>query len=85
MEDDSNENIKFHRLERSMEEAQYKFQNVVKAEQQNCGPQKKGPLSENENPDSISKKEHGMEQSTGIQKGVEGQTINVGFKKRSDA
>ena len=36
----SNKTVKFHRLERSMEEPVSIFQSVVEAEQQNGGPQK---------------------------------------------
>ena len=42
---ESNENVKFHRLERSMEEAVSTFESVVEAEQQNGGPQKKLTLA----------------------------------------
>ena len=43
--DKSNKTIKFHRMERSMEESVHTYQSVVEAEQQNCGPQQKIPLA----------------------------------------
>ena len=61
--DESNENFKLHRLERIMEESVSIFQSVVEAEQNNCGPQQKLPLAENENPTSRSNHEHGVDKS----------------------
>ena len=43
LEEENEKTVKFHRLDRSMEEAVYKFQSVVEAEQRNGGPQKKNP------------------------------------------
>ena len=48
--DKINKNVKFHRLERSMEEAVSTFQSVVEAEQGNGGPQEKQPRAERKNP-----------------------------------
>ena len=50
LEDESNETVKFHRPEGRMEEYVSTFQSVIEAEQQNCGPQKKIALLENEKP-----------------------------------
>ena len=47
--DNSNETVKFHRLNRSMEEAISTFQSEVEAEQQNGAPQQKQHLGETEN------------------------------------
>ena len=47
LEDYSNKTVKFHRLERSMEEAVSTFQSVVEAEQLNGGTQQKRPLAQN--------------------------------------
>ena len=66
--DESNETVKFHSMERSMEEAWYTFKSVVEAEQQNCGPQQKLPLSENEKPARRSNQEQGMDKSIKRQK-----------------
>ena len=52
--DEIKETVKFHRLDRSMEESVSTFQSVVEADQQNVGPQQKRPLAENENPASRS-------------------------------
>ena len=43
LEENINEAVKFHRMERIMEEAVSIFQIVVEAEQQNGGPQKISP------------------------------------------
>ena len=48
--DERNDTVKFHRLERSTEEAVSKFQSMVEEEQQNGAPQQKRPLEENEKP-----------------------------------
>ena len=40
LEENRNEDVKFHRLERSMGEAMSIFQSVVEVEQRNGGPQK---------------------------------------------
>ena len=53
LEYESNKNAKFHRMDRSMEEAVSTFQSAVEAEQLNGWPQKKVPLVENEKPDSM--------------------------------
>ena len=60
LEDYSNKTVKFHRLERSMEEAVSTFQSVVEAEQQNCEPQQKRPLEENKTPASRSTRNRGV-------------------------
>ena len=39
--DKINKNVKFHKLDRSMEESVSTFQSVVESEQQNGGPQQK--------------------------------------------
>ena len=39
--DESNKHVKFHRLEKSMDEALDTFQSVVEAEQRNGGPSEK--------------------------------------------
>ena len=44
--DDINETVKFHRLERIMEETLSIFKSVVEADQLNGGPQQKQPLAE---------------------------------------
>ena len=41
--DNINKNVKFNRLERSMEEVVSKFKSVVEAEKRNVGPQKNDP------------------------------------------
>ena len=64
LEDDTNKSIKFHRLDRSMEESVSTFNSVDEVEQYNCVNNKYCPLAENENPFSMSKKEQGMDQST---------------------
>ena len=58
--DKINKNVKFRRLERSMEKAISTSQSVVEAGKQNGGPQQKLPLEENESPASRLNKEHGM-------------------------
>ena len=49
MGDKNKKTIKFHGLERRMEEILYKFKSVFEAEQQNGGPQKKRTLTETKN------------------------------------
>ena len=49
-ENKRNGTVKFHILDRSMNESVTTFQSVVEAEQQNFGPQEKQPLAESENP-----------------------------------
>ena len=44
LEYNSNESVKFHRLERIMEESVSTFHSVVEAKQHNGGPQKNRPL-----------------------------------------
>ena len=61
LEDEIKETVKFHRLERSMEEAVSTFQSVVEEEQRNGGPQQKLPLAENENLTSRSNQEQGID------------------------
>ena len=68
--EESNKNVKLHRLERSMEGAVSTFQSVVEAGQRKGGPQKKRPLAENENPVSRSNQEWDRDKSTKRQKGV---------------
>ena len=70
LKDKRNETVKFHRLDRGMEEAVTTFQSVVEADQRNGGPQKKRPLEENENPAIRSNKEYGMNQAINRCKGV---------------
>ena len=45
-----NETVKFHGLDRSIEESLSTFKSVVEIEQQNVEYQQKRPLAENENP-----------------------------------
>ena len=54
-------NVRFHRMERIMEEALSIFQNVVKAEKRNVRYQKNCPLKEHKKPESMSNKEQGMD------------------------
>ena len=54
LEDNSNEPVKLHSLESSMEESVFKFQSGVEAEQQNGRLQQKISLAENKNPSSRS-------------------------------
>ena len=68
LRDKSNKTVKFHRLERSMEESVSTFQSVVEAEKQNGGPQQKLPLTENENPAIRSNQEQGMDKAINRQK-----------------
>ena len=56
----------------------YTFQSVVEEEQQNGEHQKNIPSEENENPDSSSNQEQGMDKSTKICKEVERHPIAVG-------
>ena len=63
-----------------MDEALYRFQSVVEAEQRNSGPQKKRPLAENENPAIRPNQEQDMDKSINIQKGNESQPIAVGVE-----
>ena len=65
--DKINKTVKLDKLERSMEEAVYIFQNVVEAEHQNGGGQKKQPLAEKENPASRSNQEHGIDKAIKIE------------------
>ena len=46
----SNETVKLHRLDRSMEEALSTFQSVVEAKQRNDGTQQKRTLAEKKTP-----------------------------------
>ena len=85
MGDKSKETVKFHRLERSMEEAVSTFQSVVEAEQLNVGPQQKQPQAENENPARRSNLEQGIDKSIKRRKGVKIQPIVVGLKARAGA
>ena len=50
LRDKRNKTVKFHRLDRIMEEDVSTFQSVVEAKQRNSGPQKELRLAENENP-----------------------------------
>ena len=50
LEYESNGTVKFHTLEKSMEEAVSTLNILIVADQQNGGPNKKRPLEENENP-----------------------------------
>ena len=54
LSDKINKNVKFHRLDRNMEESVSTFQSVVEEEQQNGEPQQKRPLADIENPSSRS-------------------------------
>ena len=55
------------------------FHNVVGAEQQNGGPQKKQPLAKNENPASRSNYEQRVDKAIKIRKRVESHPIAVGL------
>ena len=81
----SNATVKFHKMDRSMEEAVSKFQSVVEAEKWNDGPQQKIPLAENEKTDSRSNQEQGMDKSTERRKGVKRQPIVMGVDSGAEA
>ena len=83
--DDINKTVKFHMLERSMEESVSTFQSMVEVEQQNCVPQQKLPLAEYENPSRRSNQEQGVDKYIKKQKGVEFQPIAVGFGARAES
>ena len=85
LKDKRNETVKFHRLDRGIEEAVTTFQSVVEADQRNGGPQKKRPLEENENPAIRSNKEYGMNQAINRCKGVQSRPIGVGVEAREEA
>ena len=61
------------------------FQSMVEAKQQNCGPQQKIPLTENENPASRSNTEQGIDKSITRKKGVEFQPIAVSVDTGAEA
>ena len=48
--DESNETVKFHKLEKSMEEAVFTFQIVVEAGQLNGGPHQNNPWKKTKTP-----------------------------------
>ena len=77
--DKSSKNVKFHRMEGRTEELVSTFQSVVELEQQNGGPQKKQPPEENENLARRLNQEQEMDKSINRFKGVESQSIYVGF------
>ena len=85
LEDDSNKTVKFHRLERRMEEAVSIFQSVVEAEQKYGGPHQKRPQAENKIPASKSKQGQGMDKAIKRQKWVEIQPIAVGVDAGEEA
>ena len=85
LEDKSNEAVKLHRLERSMQESMYTFQSVVEAEQPNDLPRQKHPLVENEISSSIPNTEQRIEKSTKIRKGGKGHLIAICVEARAEA
>ena len=50
LEEEINETVMFHRMERSIEESVSNFQSMIEAEKHNVGLQQKRPPEENENP-----------------------------------
>ena len=77
---DSNKTVKFHILERSMEEAVSTSQSMVEVEQRNGGPQQKKTPAENENLASRSNQKQGIYKSIKRHKGAEVQPIAVGVE-----
>ena len=84
MKDYSNENVKFHHLEKSIEESVSIFKIVGEADKQNGGPQKHCPLKKG-NPTSRSNKEQGVYQDTKIRKGGKCHQISIGVEAREEA
>ena len=78
--DKRNETVKFHIMERSMEEAVSIFHIVVEVEQRNDGPQKKQPLIENENPARSPNQEKGVDTVINRRKRIESQPKDVGVE-----